>query len=132
MTTDIIKQRHDAYHTSAQEIFDLARRATGQQAIAREKIVRGYDGVIDFGEFQGGGPILDFANLNMSCPDVDLFWLLRGYGNTAPFEGPFPARLQVTKLGLQIGYLAHYIRQGNAQEAAPLTQGLRETLREWD
>jgi hypothetical protein len=43
MTTDILKQRHDAYQTSEQIIFDLVKRATGQQALAREKIVRGYD-----------------------------------------------------------------------------------------
>jgi aminoglycoside phosphotransferase (APT) family kinase protein len=85
-------------------------------------------GVIDFGEFQGGGPILDFANLNMSCPNVDLDWLRHGYGNPKLFDQTFSARLQTTKIGLQIGYLAHYIRQGNPQEAAPLTTALRETL----
>jgi aminoglycoside phosphotransferase (APT) family kinase protein len=89
-------------------------------------------GVIDFGEFQGGGAILDFANLSMDCPDVDLAWLQPSYGNPRLFDDTFPARLLVTRVGLQIGYLAHYIRQGNEQEAAPLIQGLRETLRELD
>ncbi len=319
MTTDIIKQRHDAYHTSEQEIFDLVKRATGQQATAREKIVRGYDsevyivhtrndtdlvvrirrhggahfadeawaiarcreagvpapevlltetisigeqprevmvqrrvpgralseierdltpeqraavwrqagaalgaihsirvggfykrraggswdfpdwrtvaeqsivdrtsekplliqagfradevdrllqmlasgqalvvvdeqpvlchgdflpghlfvdddlklcGVIDFSEFQGGGRLLDFANLSMSCPEVDLAWLQPDYGDRSLFDANFPTRLQTTKLGLQIGYLAHYIRQGNQQEAEPIAAGLRELLQE--
>jgi aminoglycoside phosphotransferase (APT) family kinase protein len=88
-------------------------------------------GVIDFGEFQGGGPIVDFANLSMTCPDVDLAWLQSGYGNPKLFDQTFPARLRVAKVGMQIGYLAHYIRQGNQQEAVPLIQGLREALREW-
>lgn len=86
-------------------------------------------GVIDFGEFQGGGPILDFANLSMDFPDIDLAWLQPDYGNQKLFDDTFPARLQTTKIGLQIGYLAHYIRQGNQQEAAPIIAGLRETLR---
>jgi aminoglycoside phosphotransferase (APT) family kinase protein len=88
-------------------------------------------GVIDFGEFQGGGPIVDFANLSMSCPNVDLAWLQRGYGNQELFDGAFPTRLLVAKVGQQMGYLAHYIRQGNAEEAAPIAAGLRESLREW-
>ena len=87
-------------------------------------------GVIDFGEFQGGGPIVDFAILSMSCPDVDLAWLQSGYGNPKLFDDTFAARLRVTKLGMQIGYLAHYIQQGNAQEAAPLIAGLREVLKQ--
>jgi aminoglycoside phosphotransferase (APT) family kinase protein len=87
-------------------------------------------GVIDFGEFQGGGPIVDFANLSMTCPHVDLAWLQAGYGDPKLFDQTFPARLQTAKLGAQLGYLAHYIRQGNTQEAAPLIAGLRESLSE--
>jgi aminoglycoside phosphotransferase (APT) family kinase protein len=87
-------------------------------------------GVIDFGEFQGGGPIVDFANLSMTCPDVDLAWLQSGYGNPKLFDQTFPARLRVAKVATQIGYLAHYIRQGNQQEAAPIAAGLREALSE--
>jgi aminoglycoside phosphotransferase (APT) family kinase protein len=89
-------------------------------------------GVIDFGEFQGGGPIGDFANLSMSCPDVDLAWLQSNYPNQALFDDAFSMRLLVAKVGLQKGYLAHYIRQGNQQEAAPIATGLRESLRESD
>ena len=89
-------------------------------------------GVIDFGEFQGGGPIGDFANLSMSCPVVDLAWLQPNYPNQALFDDAFPLRLLVAKVGLQMGYLAHYIRQGNQQEAAPIATGLRESLREAD
>jgi aminoglycoside phosphotransferase (APT) family kinase protein len=87
-------------------------------------------GVIDFGEFQGGGPITDFANLSMSCPDVDLAWLQSGYGNPSLFGPAFPAQLRVAKLGMQLGYLAHFIQQGNQQEAAPIIAGLRDSLRE--
>jgi aminoglycoside phosphotransferase (APT) family kinase protein len=89
-------------------------------------------GVIDFGEFQGGAPILDFANLSMSRPDVDLAWLQHGYGNQALFDATFPVQLLSTKVGLQIGNLAHFIRQGNPQAAAPIAAGLRAALREWE
>jgi aminoglycoside phosphotransferase (APT) family kinase protein len=85
-------------------------------------------GVIDFGEFQGGEPILDFANLSMNCPEVDLAWLQAGYANQQLFDDTFPARLQATKLGLQLGYLAHFIQQGNAQEVAALVVALRQVL----
>jgi hypothetical protein len=30
------------------------------------------------------------------------------------------------------GYLAHYIRQGNHEEATPIAAGLRAALREWE
>ncbi|HEU5097560.1 MAG TPA: aminoglycoside phosphotransferase family protein [Roseiflexaceae bacterium] len=89
-------------------------------------------GVIDFGEFQGGGPVLEFANLSMSRPDIDLAWLQHGYGNQALFDATFPMQLLATKIGLQIGYLAHFIRQGNPEEAAPIAAGLRGSLREWE
>jgi hypothetical protein len=87
-------------------------------------------GVIDFGEFQGGQPIVDFANLSMTCPDVDLAWLQPDYGNANLFDQTFPDRLRVTKVGLQIGNLAHFIQQGNAQKVTPIAAGLRESLRE--
>jgi hypothetical protein len=67
----------------------------------------------------------------MSCPDVDLAWLRRGYGNPQLFDGEFSVRLLATKVGLQIGYLAHYMRQNNPQEAGPVAAGLHESLREW-
>jgi aminoglycoside phosphotransferase (APT) family kinase protein len=89
-------------------------------------------GVIDFGDFQGGTPLVDFANLSMSCPDVDLAWLRRGYPNQALFDETFARRLFLTKAGMQMGYLAHYIQQGNAEEAAPIAAGLRASLREWE
>jgi hypothetical protein len=87
-------------------------------------------GVIDFGEFQGGAPILDFATISMDCPDVDLAWLQGGYGSPQLFDGTFPARLQATKLGLQLGYLAHFVRQGNVQEVGLLVADLREVLKD--
>ncbi|HJZ49461.1 MAG TPA: hypothetical protein VKE41_19925 [Roseiflexaceae bacterium] len=41
-------------------------------------------------------------------------------------------RLLVAKVGLQMGYLAHYIRLGNSEEAEPIAAGLHESLREWE
>jgi hypothetical protein len=89
-------------------------------------------GVIDFGEFQGGTPLVDFANLSMDCPDVDLAWLQCGYPNQALFDEMFARQLFLIKVGMQMGYLAHYIQQGNAEEAAPIAAGLRASLREWE
>jgi aminoglycoside phosphotransferase (APT) family kinase protein len=89
-------------------------------------------GVIDFGEFQGGSPLVDFANLSMDCPDVDLMWLQRGYPNQALFDETFARQLFLIKVSMQMGYLAHYIQQGNAEEAAPIAAGLRASLGEWE
>jgi aminoglycoside phosphotransferase (APT) family kinase protein len=89
-------------------------------------------GVIDFGEFQGGTPLVDFANLSMDCPEVDLGWLQRGYPSQALFDESFARRLLLVKVGMQMGYLAHYIQQGNSEEAAPIATGLRASLREWE
>src|SRR5262249_18540884 len=58
MTNDIVKQRHDAYHSSEQEIFELAGRATGQEALAREKIVRGYDSEVYLVRMRQGGDVV--------------------------------------------------------------------------
>jgi hypothetical protein len=58
--------------------------------------------------------------------------LVRGYPNQALFDETFPLQLFLAKVGMQMGYLAHYIQQGNAEEAAPLVVGLRASLREWE
>ena len=49
---------------------------------------------------------------------------------SALFDNAFPMRLQVAKIGQHMGYLAHYIRQGNQQGATPIVAGVREALRE--
>jgi aminoglycoside phosphotransferase (APT) family kinase protein len=86
-------------------------------------------GVIDFGEFQGGPPLHDIAFLGMTCPDADLQWLRRGYGDAEEiWDAAFTERLLLHKVGLQMGILAHYLRQNHAEEAQWAACGLRETL----
>src|SRR5829696_1899991 len=82
MTTEIIRKRHAAYQTSEQVIFDLAERASGQQATAREKIVRGYDSEVYLVHTRnnsdmvvrirhhGGAPFADEAWAIAQCRDV--------------------------------------------------------------
>ena len=62
--------------------------------------------------------------------NINLAWLQSGYDNPKLFDQTFPDRLRVTKVGLQIGSLAHFIQQGNAQKVTPIAAGLREMLRE--
>jgi Ser/Thr protein kinase RdoA (MazF antagonist) len=88
-------------------------------------------GVIDFGDFQGGPRIVDLANLHMSEPDVDLGWLRVGYGEQEPFDEHFARRLVFASAAQQIGYLAHYVREGNHEEAVPLLRAIRETVDTW-
>lgn len=52
----------------------------------------------------------------------------RSFAATKLFDQTFSARLQTTKIGLQIGYLAHFIQQGNTQKVTPIAAGLREIL----
>ncbi len=85
-------------------------------------------GVIDFGEFQGGPPIHDFARFSFEQPDLDLALLARGYPDRGLFDDDFPIRLDLHKLGLQMGHLAHHVRTGNTEEAHPLAARLRHTL----
>lgn len=89
-------------------------------------------GVIDFGDFQGGAAILDFAILLMNEPAFELEWLQQGYQPAALFDGTFAAQLLVQQAGMQMGYLAHYVREGNADEREVLLEGMQRTIRDWD
>jgi hypothetical protein len=88
-------------------------------------------GVIDFGQFYGGPPVDDLALLSMEHPDVDLGYLRAGYGDAPWWGDAFSCLLLLHKVGLQVGYLAHYLGTGNAEEAQPAAQGLRATLDAW-
>src|SRR5215212_1125483 len=101
MTTDIIRQRHAAYQTPEQVIFDLVKRATGHEATAREKIVCGYDSEVYLVHTRnnsdavvrirhhGGAPFADEAwaiaqcrNAGVPVPDVLLVEMLPIEGHT--------------------------------------------------
>jgi len=86
--------------------------------------------VIDFGEFQGGPPVTDFALLKMSCPVVEVNWLLAGYGDPGEDLDRFALRLLLHQVGMQVGYLAHDLKEGDAEGAARTAEGLRALARE--
>lgn len=87
-------------------------------------------GVIDFGMWQGGPRELDFAVLTMYHPDVQLAWFEEHYRNKA-FDADFHRRVLVEQVNVGIGFLAHDVRQGNADYLDVALQGMRGTLRMW-
>lgn len=82
-------------------------------------------GVIDFGMWQGGPRELDFAVMSMYHPDVRLGWLEPSFD-----EGCY-RRVLTEKTAVMMGFLAHDLRQGNADYADLAVQGLRDTLAAW-
>jgi aminoglycoside phosphotransferase (APT) family kinase protein len=85
-------------------------------------------GVIDFGDFQGAPPVHDFSIFSMQDPSPDLRPLLRGYTDGAPPDDRFTTSLSLYQVGLQMGYLAHYVKSGNIEEAERLGRKLKKTL----
>ena len=83
-------------------------------------------GVIDFGMWQGGPRELDFAVLTMYHPDVPLAWLEAGYG---PLSADVYRRVLIEQAAVEVGFLAHDLRQGNADYLALALLGIRGTLR---
>ena len=86
-------------------------------------------GIIDFGNWQGGPRELDFAVLTMYHPDVKLAWLEPTYA--APVDQEFDQRVLVERVSVMMGFLAHDLRQGNADYAALAVQGMRAALGVW-
>ncbi|MEZ4865523.1 MAG: aminoglycoside phosphotransferase family protein [Caldilineaceae bacterium] len=87
-------------------------------------------GIIDFGEFQGGLPMVDFVSLSLASPAVDLAWLQVGYTNQALFVDHFTARLRQGQVSYLIGYLAHCVRIQDEAEVKQATQRLHQILGE--
>lgn len=85
--------------------------------------------LLDFGEFLGNHPIHDFAYFNTEHPSHPLHALIEGYGDHEMFGDRFPERLLLHKLGLQMEYLAHEVRERRKSEAEIRTRKLGETLR---
>ena len=83
-------------------------------------------GLIDFGNWQGGPRELDFAVLTMYHPDVRLEWL-----EPSVLDVDFYRRILLERVGVVMGFLAHDLRQGNADYAALAVQGMREALGAW-
>lgn len=85
-------------------------------------------GIIDFGEFQGGLPLVDFARLRLDCTAEELQWVQAGYANQALFADDFAPRLQRSRLNFLTGYLAHCVRIGDHEERQIVLKTLRATL----
>lgn len=85
-------------------------------------------GVIDFGEFQGGLPLVDFAQLRLDCTDEELQWVQAGYANQALFADDFAQRLRLSRLNFLTGYLAHCVRIGDHEERLIVLDTLRAAL----
>lgn len=85
-------------------------------------------GVIDFGQFQGGLPLVDFVGLTLAHPEVDLAWLRAGYADPAVFADGFMHRLRHGQVSYLIGYLAHCIQIQDIAEVRAATCRLRTFL----
>lgn len=85
-------------------------------------------GVIDFGEFQGGLPLVDFVRLSLDCTEEELRWVQAGYANQALFADDFAHRLRLSRLNFLTGYLAHCVRIGDHQERQIVIDTLRAAL----
>ncbi len=85
--------------------------------------------VVDFGDYCGDHPIRDLSNAE-GDDAMDLVGLLRGYpGEWVQAEG-FRDRLHLHRLMLEMGYLAHHLRQRPDHPAVAFhVRGLRSTLK---
>lgn len=85
-------------------------------------------GVIDFGQFQGGLPIVDFARLSLDCSPAELVWVQEGYANKAFLADNFDQRLRRERLNFLAGYLAHCVRIVDYEEVAVVVATIRDML----
>lgn len=87
-------------------------------------------GLIDFGMWRGGPRELDFAVLTMYHPDVSLGWLEKAYG-TGSFGRDVYRRVLTERIAVGMGFLAHDLREGNADYLELALTGLRRSLEFW-
>lgn len=85
-------------------------------------------GVIDFGEFQGGLPLVDFVRLSLDCTEQELRWVQAGYTNKAFVADAFAQRLRLNRMNFLTGYLAHCMRIGDHEECRTVVDTLRASL----
>ncbi|MFZ4659427.1 MAG: phosphotransferase family protein [Caldilineaceae bacterium] len=85
-------------------------------------------GVIDFGEFQGGLPVVDFARLSLDCSPEELAWVQEGYPNKALLADNFAQHLRQIRLNFLSGYLAHCVRIADHEEVAIVVATIRDMI----
>lgn len=84
--------------------------------------------IIDFGEFQGGPYILDLAYFHFECPEIDMAPMAQGYFDNQAIGDDFWDELHYYQIGLQLGYLAHYVTIDDHASIQPTKQALQKTL----
>lgn len=84
--------------------------------------------IIDFGEFQGGPYILDLAYFHFECPEIDMTPMISGYFDNQTIADSFWGELYGYQIGLQLGYLAHYVVIGDHTSILPTKQALQKTI----
>lgn len=87
-------------------------------------------GVLDFGDFQGGPALLDFARLSLYAPNVNFEDVLTGYGEPDGGREEWEKRLKRFTVGQALGYAAHVTQQGDTAGAAYFVGRLRALLTE--
>jgi len=88
-------------------------------------------GVIDFGQIQGGPPILDFMFFSLARPEMDLTPILSRYPDPEnQVEDRFERRLNMCRLGFLMGCVAHITKTGDVDaDKTPDAPGqLKKTL----
>ena len=88
-------------------------------------------GVIDFGQIQGGPPILDFMFFSLAQPKMDLTPIVSGYPNQeTQIKDRFERRLNMCRLEFLMGCVAHITKTGDADaDKTPDAPGqLKKTL----
>lgn len=92
-------------------------------------------GIIDFGQFQGGSPVVDLADLLHGDGIVSehncLLWVREGYGPARVWDD-FPLRRLAQEIGFCIGSLSYHESIGDAATVAafvPRIQGLLDAVR---
>ncbi len=85
-------------------------------------------GIIDFGMIEGNASIHDIAFLNFQYSKLNIEPLKEGYKDKSLFDNNFDIRLNLHKLMLQIGHLAHSTKTGDIQGANFIAEKLRKTF----
>ncbi len=93
-------------------------------AIDKKKIF----GIIDFGMIEGNTPIHDFAFLDFERPDINISMVKKGYADESLFDDSFDIKLNMHKLALQIGHMAHNVKIGDPKQAKWIAGRLRSTV----
>jgi len=85
-------------------------------------------GVIDFGEFQGGLPHVDFVSLSLDSSTEEMAWIQAGYTNKALFADHFTQHLRYNRISYLMGDLAHCVHIQDHAKIRLLVDTLRDCL----